>query len=60
MQTLMRFMERLERWMVAAAFAESGCWNTARRVMGEEKRYAQQHSRSRISASANQRPTLRM
>ena len=60
MQTLMRFMERLERWMAAAAFAESGCWNTARWIMDEEKRYAKQHPRARTSIPANQRPTLRM
>ncbi|MCG6911938.1 MAG: hypothetical protein LJE94_17700 [Deltaproteobacteria bacterium] len=60
MQTLMKFMARLERWMVAATFAEAGCWDTARWFMDEEKRYARHHSRVQASVSTNQRPTLRM
>lgn len=59
MQALMKFMARLERLIVAATFAEAGCWDTARWVMNEEKRYAQQRPQSRASMAANQ-PTLRM
>jgi hypothetical protein len=60
MQALMKFMFRLERLLVAATFAEAGCWKTARWVMDEEKRYAQQRPRSRVSVSTNQRPFLRI
>lgn len=60
MQALMKFIARLERLMVAATFAESGCWDTARWVMDEEKRYARQRPHSRVSATTNQYPTLRM
>ena len=60
MQALMKFVARLERLMVAVSFAEAGCWDTARWVMDEEKRYAQQGPRSRVSVSSDQRPTLRM
>lgn len=60
MQALMKFMARLERLMVAATFAEAGCWDTARWVMDEEKRYAQQRPTSRVSVSTSQRPTLHM
>jgi hypothetical protein len=56
MQTLMKFVARLERVMVAVSFAEAGCRDTARWVMDEEKRYARQRPQSRVSA--NQRPTL--
>lgn len=58
MQALMKFMARLERMMVAATFAEAGCWDTARWVMDEEKRYARQ--RPQVTVSAGQRPTLHM
>jgi len=60
MQVLIKFMVRLERLMVAAAFAEAGCWKTARWVMDEEKRYARQRPASRPSVSAHQRPSLHM
>lgn len=60
MQALMKFMDRLERLMVAVTFAEAGCSDTARWVMDEEKRYAQQRSQSRASVSAKQYPTLHM
>ena len=60
MQTLLKFMARFERLMVAATFAEAGCWDTARWVMDEEKRYARQRSRSQVSVSVDSRPSLRM
>lgn len=60
MQALKKFMARMERWMVAASFAEAGCWDTARQVMDEEKHHARQRSRARVSVSNDQRPTLRM
>ncbi len=60
MQALKKFMTRLERLMMAATFAEAGCWDTARQVMDEEKRHARRHTRPKVSASNNQRPTLHM
>ncbi|MEJ2096944.1 MAG: hypothetical protein P8Y38_07345 [Deltaproteobacteria bacterium] len=60
MQTLMKFMIRMERLMVAAAFAEAGCFDTARWVMDEEKRTLQQRRWSRAKVQADQRPSLRL
>jgi hypothetical protein len=60
MQVVMKFIARLERLMVAATFAEAGCWDTARWVMDEEKRYIRQRPQSRVSVAASQHPTLRM
>jgi hypothetical protein len=60
MKALMKFMnlDRLERLMVAATFAEAGCPDTARWIMDEEKRYAQQRPVNQNTVSAHQRPTL--
>ena len=60
MQTLMKFIAHLERLMVSATFAEAGCWDIARWIMDEEKRYATQSPQTRVSVSASQRPTMRM
>ena len=60
MQALKNFMARMERWMVAASFAEAGCWDTARQVLDEGKPHSRQYSRPRVSVTNDRRPTLRM
>ncbi|MBT8340079.1 MAG: hypothetical protein HKP58_16030 [Desulfatitalea sp.] len=60
MQVLIRFMARLEQLMVAVAFAEAGCWDTARGIMAGGERPAKQRLRPRVCVSDRQRPTLRM
>ncbi|MEJ2041031.1 MAG: hypothetical protein P8X55_19200 [Desulfosarcinaceae bacterium] len=58
MQALTRFFARLERFMVAATFAEANCPDTARQIMDEGKRIANQRPTARVSD--DRRPTLHM
>lgn len=60
MQILMRIRDSLERMMAAAAFAEAGCWNTARMIMGEKERAIIRRPVARKRVSNDQRPVLRI
>jgi hypothetical protein len=55
-----KFMAHLERMMVAATFAQAGCWDIARGIMDEEKRRANQRPDKRSRITVDQRPVLRM
>jgi len=60
MQILMRLRDRLERMMAAVAFAEAGCFDTARTIMGEGARPKSRRPVARKRPSAEQRPVLRV
>jgi hypothetical protein len=60
MERVMRLMDSLERMMAAVAFAEAGCWDTARTILNKKRRASLRRPAERKRASEQQRPVLRV
>lgn len=56
----LKLMDWMERTMTAIAFAEAGCWKTARQIMAEAKPTSSKRPTVRPKATADNRPVLRM
>ena len=50
----------MERTMTAVAFAEAGCWETARQIMDENKQTSHKRPSVRPESTSDNRPVLRM